>query len=125
MKHQNVFLSLILIIIGLLVGFLGGIFYQKSQKPTGFDRFQSANQRTRFPQGTRPISGTIIKKDEESITIKLRDGSTKIVFLTEKTQIFKSTSASKEDLVENKNIFVIGQQNQDGSISAENIQINR
>lgn len=124
MKNQNVF-TVFLVVFGLIISFFGGIFYQKSQKPAGFDRFNSQSNRTRFTQGTRPVAGTIIKKNEESITIKLRDGSTKIVFLTEKTKIFKSTPALKEELEENKDIFVIGQQNQDGSIFAENIQINR
>lgn len=126
MKNQNIFFTLIFVIISLIVGFFGGVYYQRSQRATGFNRlnFQSNNPTGRFMQGTRPINGTIIKKDNESITIKLRDGSTRIVFLNEKTQISKSTSASKEDLTENKSVFIVGQQNPDGSISAENIQIN-
>lgn len=126
MKNQNIFFTLIFVIISLIVGFFGGVYYQRSQRATRFNRlnFQSNNPTGRFIQGTRPINGTIIKKNNESITIKLRDGSTRIVFLNEKTQISKSTLASKEDLTENKSVFIVGQQNPDGSISAENIQIN-
>lgn len=61
-----------------------------------------------FNQTTRPIIGEIVKKNNDSFVVKLRDGSTKIVFLTDKTLITKSTKASLNDLKERDNVFVVG-----------------
>lgn len=125
---NNFILSLFLIIISLAIGFYGGIIYQKSKRPAGFSdqirQFGQRQQNQRFG-GMRPINGEIIKKDKDSLTVKLRDGSTKIVFFTEKTKIFKSTQGSKDDLKEKETVFIIGQENSDGSITAENVQIGR
>ncbi len=122
---KNTIFYLLIAVISLGIGFYGGILYQKNQQQSRFSQFANLRQgQNRFPSGMRPISGEIIKKDEDSLTVKLKDGSTKIVFLTEKTNISKSTTGSKEDLKEKINIFILGQQNSDGSITAENIQIN-
>lgn len=122
---KNTLFCLFIAVISLGIGFYGGILYQKNQQQSRFSQFANLRQgQNQLPSGMRPISGEIIKKDEDSLTIKLRDGSTKIVFLTEKTTISKSTTGSKEDLKEKINVFILGQQNSDGSITAENIQIN-
>jgi preprotein translocase subunit YajC len=122
---KNTIFYLFIAVISLGIGFYGGVLYQKNQQQARFSQFANLRQgQNRLPSGMRPISGEIIKKDEDSLTVKLRDGSTKIVFLTEKTTISKSTTGSKEDLQEKINVFILGQQNSDGSITAENIQIN-
>lgn len=127
MPMKNLFTYLLIIVISLGVGFYTGILYQKNQPQTRFPQFSNFRQgqnQNRFLSGMRPVNGEIIKKDNDSLTIKLRDGSTKIVFLTDKTTISKSTGGTKNDLKENINVFILGQQNSDGSITAENIQIN-
>lgn len=68
-------------------------------------------------------AGEIITKDDTSITIKLRDGGSKIVFISDATEIAKSATGTKDDLVVGATITAIGTQNQDGSISARSIQI--
>lgn len=129
MKNKNLFLTLFLIVISLGIGFYAGINYQRSRRSFGFNQtgqfnFQGRGGFNGINQGTRPVSGQIIKKDNDSLTVKLRDGSTKLIFLTDKTTISKSTEGTKADLLENKTVFIVGQQNSDGSITAENIQIN-
>jgi len=120
---------IVAIAIGAVTGFFAGSYYQKITTRSNFSQFnfqqagQRGGQNNRFGSGIRPVSGEIIKKDNDSITIKLRDGSTRIVFLTEKTNIAKSQKGSFDDLKENENVFVVGQVNSDGSITAENIQI--
>jgi len=42
----------------------------------------------------------------------------------EKTQINKASEAAKEDLVVGETVAVFGQENQDGTVTAENIQLN-
>lgn len=73
--------------------------------------------------GAGILSGEIISKDDKSIIIKLRDGGSKIVFFTDNTNISKSTEGSLEDLGEGTEITVSGDSNQDGSVSAQSIQI--
>lgn len=69
------------------------------------------------------INGEIISTDDTGITVKLRDGGSKIVFISEKTSIVKSSTSTKEALVSGLQISGFGTANPDGSINAENIQI--
>ncbi len=68
-------------------------------------------------------AGEIISKDEKSITVKLRDGGSKIIFLSDSTEIIKPAKGTLNDLEIGKNIVVNGVANSDGSISAKAIQL--
>ncbi len=68
-------------------------------------------------------SGEIISKDAQSITIKLRDGSSKIVFYSDATEISKFVNSSASDLGVGQTVSVSGASNQDGSITAQSIQL--
>ena len=74
-------------------------------------------------RGLRPVNGKIINQDEESITVELADGSSKIILLTDSSAINKTEEGSKEDLSEGTEVMVFGQENSDGSITAQNIQL--
>ena len=67
--------------------------------------------------------GQIISKDDTSVTIKTRDGGTKIIFLGSATAIDKSVSGVPSDLSVGQQIMVNGKSNPDGSIAAQTIQI--
>ena len=73
--------------------------------------------------GSRPLSGEIISQSKNSFTIKLSDNSTKIVFVNDSTQITKSVNGTLDDLNEGEQIFVIGDENPDGSYTAQTIQL--
>jgi len=68
-------------------------------------------------------NGEIIKKDDQSITIKSTDGSSKIVFIGEKTTVSKSVDGSKTDLEVGKTVMVNGTTNTDGSVTAQMINL--
>jgi len=125
---NNLFSFILVAVISLAVGFYAGSFYQKNQQQQRFSQFgargfSGQNQASRFGGGSRPVSGQIIKKEADSITVKTQNGSTRIVFFTDKTNIGKTTKAEISDLKENETVFIVGQENSDGSITAQNIQI--
>ncbi|PIP15121.1 hypothetical protein COX47_01425 [Candidatus Roizmanbacteria bacterium CG23_combo_of_CG06-09_8_20_14_all_35_49] len=129
--------QIITIIIAIAVGalsFFGGMKYQESksvnnrfganlQNMRGQQNGQTGQSQTRRG-GFRPVMGEIINQDENSITVKLVDGSSKIVLLSEKTTYNKAETATKTDLKKGERVNVFGTENTDGSVTAQNIQLN-
>jgi hypothetical protein len=125
-------------IIGVVIvagaAFYGGTLYAKSSSPARgqFAAGTEAGQFARGGAGTRAIgagagggftAGEIISKDASSVTIKMQDGSSKIVVLAPSTQITKSAEGSIDDLATGTNITVTGSANSDGSVTAQMVQI--
>ncbi len=122
--NKTYLITIILLIVVGVAGFFAGTKFQQSKSPVGrFGNVQGArngNQR----MGIRPVNGEIISADEKTITVKLQDGSSKIVLLTDTTQINKSTDAAKTDLKTGEKVAVFGTENSDGSVTAQNISLN-
>ena len=133
MKNKYLMTVIVAIFVGVLV-FLAGMKYQSSQATRGanpgrqFGTGNNTNGRQnglgRFGGTGRPVAGEIISLDDKSITVKLQDGSSKIVLLTSSTSIFKSSEASKSDLMSGIKVLATGAENSDGSITASNVQLN-
>jgi hypothetical protein len=128
MKNKN--LLVVILVIGIGVGgFFAGMKYQQNKQPSraGFQGMRGTRQPEGLGgqqrEGSRMIRGEIIGQDEEGVTIKLPDESSKIILISEKTTINKATEGSKDDLESGKQIVVFGQENSDKSISATNIQL--
>ncbi len=125
---------IILIIIGA-GAFYGGMKYGQSKSPlskSSPQNFQnlSAEQRQQLSQGRTGggtganfLNGEVIAKDEQSLTLKMQDGGSKIVFFSDSTQISKTTEGSIGDIEIGKQIMVSGEQNSDGSYTAKTIQL--
>ncbi len=133
MKNNLIIIAVLALIIGGAAGFFGGIQYQKSQRSQAFQFNGQATQPNggrnfRAGQGARngfaPVTGEIIESDDKSITVKLEDGSSKIVLLSKETSISKSDSVSISELKKGEKVAALGTQNSDGSITAQNIQLN-
>ncbi len=136
-----------LIMIGLVVAvvvggsaFFGGMKYVESKSPR--DQFSrqglSANVSGAFGQdhggegtsrqfggqrGGGFTAGEIIAKDDKSITVKLQDGGSRIIFFSDATAVMKSTQGSPNDLAVGTQIIANGNPNSDGSITAQTIQL--
>ncbi len=125
----------IFIIAILVVGvgtFFGGMKYGESKTVlSNQNRFQQANIGANVgARGTMKVSGNgnflageIISKDDKSITVKLNNGGSKIVFLSESTQVQKTASGTIDDLIVGEQATITGTTNSNGSVTAQSIQI--
>lgn len=122
----------LILLIGALIVIGGGAFYGGMQ----YSRYKVMAGRTARFQGmggTQGIAnrtnggsftnGEILSKDDKSITIKLPDGGSKLVFVSDSTQVMKSTTGTPDDLAVGQQISANGTANTDGSINAQSVQI--
>lgn len=131
MNKKNIILAVSGIII-LVIGFYGGTLYSKNNTPTptrgqfgqngNLGRGVNGGGTMRL-MGSGNVSGEIISKDLTTITLKLRDGGSKIIFLTDKTPVQKSVPGNTNDLSIREQVVVAGTPNPDGSLTAQSIQI--
>lgn len=132
MKKSTI-ITIVLVVLVAVAAFFGGMKYQQSKSPfanrqTGnFQRNITGNGQLRNGNGGqnfRPVAGEITAMDDKSITVKSQDGSSKIVILSQSTSINKTDTAAKTDLQVGSTVSVFGTANSDGSITAQNVQLN-
>jgi len=145
MKKNNVIIIVVatLILSGVIGFFIGKLTQNKSQSASvspfgnfGMNRFdRSGNRQNSNSQnagqsqnnnmnGPQQVVGEILSQDDKSITVKMTDGSSKIIFFNDTTAINKSSVATKTDLKVGEKVAVFGPTNSDGSVTANNIQLN-
>lgn len=142
MEQQHHKIIIPAVVIGLTAAggaFFGGVKYAESKK---LPAIQGAGARGTFnASGTAgfggaggvrrggaagfggAVTGDIISRDESSITIKMRDGGSKIVFFSSSTPVIKTTRGTADELVVGEPVMVTGGANQDGSVNAQSIQL--
>ena len=128
-------ISIIVAVIFAGTGFFAGMQYQQSKAPEFAGRlgngqfgpgqgFVRGNGNGQNRGGFRPVSGEITESDGKTMTVRLDDGSSKIVILSDKTEINKADIATKDELKSGTRVAVFGAENSDGSVTAQSIQLN-
>jgi hypothetical protein len=148
MDKKNI--VIVAITVAIIIGggsFFGGMKFQQSKgsgfiQPADFQNFRNLSQEERqqgiqgFGVGISDFrrireegqveggfaSGEVIYMDDKSATLKLKDGGSKIVFISDTTEIINIMQGSFNDLGIGKDVVVNGTMNSDGSITARTIQ---
>jgi hypothetical protein len=130
------------LLIGLIVGGAGSYvvatkFMRQSSRSGNFANLSPEERQARSQQfgGTQGSSragmgrfggaaqGEIIAKDDTSITVKLQDGGSRIVYLSASTTVARSTEGNLSDLTVGENVIVFGSAGSDGTVTAQSVQI--
>jgi hypothetical protein len=140
MKPIKPIYVIIVVIIVAAAAFWGGITYQKSKVSS----FAGAGAGGRFggrfgggqggfqgsgaggaggASGMMPVNGQIVSTSSNAITVKLSDGSSKIVDLSSQTKINKTTQGTVSDLTTGQQVTAFGSANSDGSITAQAVNV--
>lgn len=132
MSKKIIMAVVVTLIIAGGVGFYGGMLYGQSSNANS--RANLNRQGAGFVMGTGQRSGgaqpnagfsggEVIKKDDSSITVKLNNGSSQIILFSDTTKVMKSTEGSAADLTVGEQVTFSRDKNNDGSITAQSIQI--
>lgn len=125
-------ICVLLIILALGGGFFAGMQYQKSQRSQFvMNNFGGNGQfRGRLGNGQngnqvfRPVRGQVLSVSDTGMTVKMMDGSSRIIVVSGSTTFIKSDTATKSDVKVGDSVMVFGTQNSDGSVTAQNVAIN-
>jgi hypothetical protein len=128
---MNKNMIIVVVITAGLIGaaFYGGMMYQRSTVPQRGAGFAAGTGRpgtagrTSFTMGAGAVAGSILSKDASSITVKMQDGSTKIVLTNASTSVLKTSTGSLADLSVGTNVTAVGTPNSDGSVTAVSVSI--
>lgn len=136
MRNNLIFAVIITLVLAGGGGFYGGMKYQQSKSPQFPSFMKGADGTARMGRtgqggvgaggamrGNSFTNGQILSIEGKTLTVKTQDGSSKIVFFTDTTQIQKTDAAKAGDLANEKYVVISGTSNTDGSITATSIQL--
>ncbi len=118
---------IIVIMVVVIIGggaFYAGMKYSQNKNPVltrGTGEFMGRQGGTRASGGF--ANGEVLSKDDKSITLKMQDGGSKIIFYSDSTQVMKTDNGSASDITVGEQVTVNGSANSDGSITAQSVQI--
>ena len=123
-KNQT---SILIAVVALVVGFgIGYVVHQPQNATANFGGGFAARRTFGAGQGTAGagmVNGTILSVDPTSLTVQMRDGSSRVIFYSTSTPVLTTTAGSIADLSAQKDVTIIGISNADGSMTAQSIQV--
>lgn len=127
------------IVAALLIGggaFYGGMQYAKASVPKdaqartfgqgamrGGEMPSGAGQRVRMANGAGMPAGEVLAKDDTTLTLKLADGGSKIVFLSASTTVSRMADGSMDEVTVGSNVLIMGTSDTTGNVTAKTIQL--
>ncbi|NTV31463.1 hypothetical protein HGA91_05815 [candidate division WWE3 bacterium] len=139
-KNNTLIIGIIICLVLCGGSFYGGMIYGEhktsSNIPTRNGFGANSGQPRAFPSGGMQrgngfpggsgggfINGTVTTTSDGTMTVKTADGSSKIVFTNDKTEVSSSVKAQIGDIKTDASVMVRGTTNSDGSITAQSIQL--
>ncbi len=113
-------------------GYILGKKLSASPLPQGFARGamgdrpfgQNGTNRGTGRVNVAPVTaGEVLSKDGVMMTVKLRDGGSRIVFYSTSTGVMRTASGTISDVTVGDQVFITGTQHADGSVTAESVQL--
>lgn len=136
MKNKKIIIVVVICLVVASLSFFGGMKYANSKSSSG--RFANNTQNGFNQNGTSRtgngmmrgninggglVEGEVLSKDDTSMTIKLNNGGSKIVFYSPATKVEKTVDGLVADVVTGNQVTIIGTPNSDGSVNATSIQL--
>lgn len=129
LNKQTVTTALISIILAGGGGYYIGSHKQGAQSArigAQFGQGGIGGQRGGFARGGpngNMINGDVVSLSSNILTVKGRDGGSRVILLTGSTKVSKSVAGDKADVKEGTSVLILGTQNSDGSVTADTVQI--
>ena len=127
MKNNNLVIGCVITaVVAGGVGFYGGTIYQQNQRGARFAQGRTPNA-SNVPNGFMrggAVLGEITAKDDKSLTVKMTDGSSRMVILSDATIYRLSSESTIDEVAVGKTVSVSGTPNSDGSTTATSIELN-
>jgi hypothetical protein len=137
MQNKKIYMGVVICLVVAGLSFWGGMIYAGKNITAANASRQGGFNQNGFNQnggGTRQVSrgganagglvsGEVLSVDSKSITVKLRDGGSKIVLFSPTTKVEKTVDGVTTDVVVGKQVSITGTANTDGSVSATSIQV--
>lgn len=134
-SHKHLLINILLALVFFAAGYFTRFFTASSTQPgaPGNGNFtrNSGDMPTMNQDGTsgsssattRNTSGTIVSNSGSYITIKLSNGSTKNVYISDSTTIYSRSKTTTDELTADKTVTIQGETNSDNSINGTTITI--
>ncbi len=135
MTNQNIMVACaITAVVAGGLGYVGGSRMTRAGRLDGFgersgrsimiNRDQNKQGNGGGMMGRGAIQGEVTSKDDKTLTVKLSDGSSKIIILSD-TTVYRASSESSLDKVEvGTSVAAFGTASSDGTTVATSIEIN-
>ena len=131
-KNKKIYYIVGLVLVVVLAFYFGTLVNKNKSNPFSQNRGGQIGMQQNSINGIQKgqkgfggmVVGEILSIDDNSITLKNRDGGSRIVLLSASTTIQKSITGTLTDLKVGEQISVLGKSDVSGTVTAQSIQTN-